>query len=265
MRIYLFILFYFLCFSARSQNLTGAGFTALANAGVALSDVWSTQQNQAGLAKVKSAKLALAFENSFLQADLTKTSAVFSLPYQNNTFGLSCQHYGFDSYAEQKAGIGLARNFGTELALALNFNFHTLKIRQYGSSSNISFDVGMQYSFSEHLTLGIHVANPTRSAYQANLSAIIPSIYRAGLAYIFSDKITLAAEVSNTMKYGADLHTGMAYQLFDILTLRGGFSAKPFKHYAGFGLHYQQFFLDVAASSHPVLGYSPQIALAYEF
>lgn len=258
----------FLCFSyflVRSQAMTGARFSAMGNAVVALSDVWSLQQNQAGLAAIKKITLAIAYENRFFQEDLYTKSAVLSFPFRDNCFGVSFQSYGFSAYTDQKIGIAYARNFGKKLAIALNFNAHQLNIPQYGHASAFSFETGVQYRINEQFVVGAHIANPNRSGYDVTTNSPVLSIYRAGIAYVFSDKITLAAEINKTAVGETDVNAGLSYQFFQLLTLRGGLSANPFKQYAGFGLHYQQLFMDCAVNSHPVLGYSPQIALAYEF
>ncbi|MGV8880173.1 MAG: hypothetical protein ACOH2A_14220 [Sphingobacteriaceae bacterium] len=250
---------------AKSQTLPGSRFTAMGNAAVALSDVWSIQQNQAGLAAIKKITLAIAYENRFFQQDLTTKAAVLSLPFKGNCFGISFQTYGFEAYADQKIGFAFARNFGKKLAIALNLNYHQLYISKYGNASTFSFETGMQYRVNDKFIIGAHIANPNKSDYDARVNAQLLSIYRAGGSYIFSDKITLSAEINKIADYGTDINAGLSYQFFELLTLRGGISAQPFKQYAGFGLHYQQLFLDFAVSSHPVLGYSPQMALAYEF
>lgn len=58
---------------------------------------------------------------------------------------------------------------------------------------------------------------------------------------------------------------GIDYRIIDLLSLRGGLSAKPFKQYAGFGLNYKKLLLDMATTYDANLGYAPQIAVGYAF
>src|SRR5690606_29521659 len=93
----------------------------------------------------------------------------------------------------------------------------------------------------------------------------IPVKMEFGIAYRFTDKLLLHSAFSKTLSSDADAGIGLEYAIAEWLALRGGLSANPLRQQAGFGLAYQKIRIDAAASSHPVLGYSPQIALSYEF
>ena len=252
-------------FDASAQVNTGPRFTAMASAGVALQDVWSLQQNQAGLAAIKKITIAIAFEKPFAGYELSTQSAVLALPVKNNVFGLSFQRYGFASYSEQRTALSYSRSFGDRLYAALNFNYHILKINGYGSAQTYSVEAGLQYQLTDQFFIGAHVANPNQSTYQQEVNSVIPARFQLGASYLFGDKVLLAVAAEKYFHHELDIRLGIEYQLIELLALRGGFSANPFKQYAGFGLSYQQLKMDVAVASHPVLGYSPQIALSYEF
>lgn len=264
MRVLHGILF-LLSFNASAQINPGARFTSMAGAGVSLQDVWSIQQNQAGLANIKEITVAVAFEKPFAGYELSTQTAIFVLPVKNNVFGLSIQRYGFASYNEQRTSLSYARPFGDQLYAALNFNYHLMKIEGYGSSQTYSVEAGVQYHFNNNLSIAAHIANPGLSRFAADLNSTIPARLQLGASYVFSEKVLLALAVEKTYRDHLDTKLGLEYQIIELLALRGGISAYPFKQYAGFGLKYHKLKMDIAASSQPVLGYSPQIALSYEF
>lgn len=252
-------------FSAGAQVNTGPRFTSMASSGVSLQNVWSMQQNQAGLAGIKKITIAVAFEKPFAGYELNTQSAVIALPVKNYVFGLSFQRYGFASYNEQRASISYSRGFGNRLFAALNFNYHILQINGYGSAQTYSVEAGLQYRFNDQLFIGAHTANPNQSDYEPGVSSVIPARFQLGASYRFSEKVLMAVSAEKYFHHEIDSRLGLEYQIIELLALRGGISANPFKQYAGFGLNYQRLKMDVAASSHPVLGYSPQVALSYEF
>jgi len=262
---YLYSIIFLISFNANAQVNTGARFTSMASAGVSLKDIWSLQLNQAGLAGTKKATVAIAFQKPFAGYELNSQSAIFVVPFNKNVFGLSFQRYGFASYNEQRAAFCYAKGFGDKLYVALNFNYHLVAIDSYGSSSTYSVEAGIQYHLNDRFSVGAHVANPTRSSLQSDVNLVIPSKIQVGMSYLFSEKVLVALAAEKTLAGGIDTRAGIEYQIIKLFALRGGFSANPFKHYAGVGFGFRNLKMDIAASSQPVLGYSPQIALSYEF
>ena len=75
----------------------------------------------------------------------------------------------------------------------------------------------------------------------------------------------MAAAFEKVLGNKVDNKVGLEYQVVDQLSLRGGLSSNPFRHYGGFGLAYHKLKMDFAVTSQPILGYSPQVALSYDF
>lgn len=252
-------------FLVNAQNNPGPRITALGSTGVALQDIWSLQSNQAGLAVIQHAKISGAFEKKYFSDELSNQSAVIAFPFGKNVFGLSIQNYGFSAYNEQRIGLAYAKRFGDAVFAALNFNYHQLKIQHYGNAKTFSVEGGIQYKPNPRLCIGTHITNPTQSAYSNDVNATIPINIEFGVSYNFSSKVLLNTGIIKTLNYEADFKAGLEYNLLDWMALRGGVSVNPFRQYAGFGLNYQKFSFDFASASHPNLGYTPQVALSYEF
>lgn len=252
-------------FSVTAQVNPGARFTSMASAGVAVSDAWSMQQNQAGLAAIDKTTIAFAIEKPFAGFDLSTQSVLMIFPHQGHVFGISFQRYGVAAYTEQRAAFCYARRFGNRLSAALNFNYHLLKIPSYGSAQTYSVETGIQYRLNSHVALAAHVANPSQSKFGEYSDSLIPVRFQLGASFDFSDKVLLAAALQKTAGLPLDNKIGLEYRIIDVLALRGGVSTSPFKHYAGFGINYQKLKMDVATSSQPLVGFSPQIAMSYVF
>jgi hypothetical protein len=259
------IYFLWLPVLALCQSNPGPRITALGTSGVALQDVWSLKSNHAGIAALKRPAFSAAYQSQYLNPDLSTKSAVFVYPFKGNAVGLSFQSYGFSAYNEQKTSFTYAKSFGDKLYAALAFNYHQVKISQYGDAKAYSFEAGVQYFLTQNLLLGAHLANPSESKYSNQLSTIIPTVYEIGASYKVSNKLLLNSGLEKTIDLETDFKAGLEYQVIDWLAFRGGVSANPFRQYTGFGLVYNSFRVDAAVATHPDLGISPQIALTYEF
>lgn len=251
--------------SVYAQLNPGPRSVSMGSAGAALQDVWSLQQNPAGIAGIERPIFAIGYEQHFLDQELSTQSAVFALPFKQNVFGLSFQRYGFSEFLEQTAGFAYARSFGSSLAISIAFKFHQVQILKYGSAHAFSVEAGMQYRLSERIWIGSHISNPGRSQFEELSGSNIPVSMSLGIAGKFSDKVLIISDIQKVLYSGLDVKLGLEYKLIKWFSMRGGVSANPFKQYAGFGLNYHRFAIDAAISSHPSLGLSPNMALNYEF
>jgi hypothetical protein len=267
-QVYLCALYILLGFTTPilSQDINrGSRITALGNSGVALGDVWSMQSNQAGLTVLTRPTASISYRNSFLDPEISTQSAVVAYPLQRTVLGLSLQKYGFSAYKEQKLGLACARTFGPGLSLALGFDLFQTEIEQYGAESSLAAELGLQYHLNERLTFGSQVSNINVGMAGRKSEYRLPIIYEFGAAYKFSDKVLLNSGFVNAPGNTSDFKLGLEYAAIKVLALRGGFGVNPFQQYAGFGCQLDKVKIDGAVSSHPLLGYSPQIALGYEF
>lgn len=262
---YICLIFILLQYTVTAQINPGPRSLAMGTAGVVLKDVWSLQHNPAGIASITRPIFALGYERHFSDRELSTQKAVFAIPFKQHVFGLSFQRYGFNEYSEQSAGIAYSRNFSGALALSIAFKYHQLSIPKYGSANAISADVGMHYRLNDRVWIGTHISNPGRSTYKELSGSIIPVSLAFGVSFEFSDKVLIISDILKVLNAGINAKLGIEYTLVNWFALRGGMSANPFKQYAGFGLNYQRFALDMAISSHLNLGYSPSLAFSYEF
>jgi hypothetical protein len=264
-KLYLLISIILFTSFLKAQDNNGPRITALGNAGVALQDVWSVKNNQAGIAGLKKPTLAAGYENRFGINELSTQAAVFAIPIKDYALGLSFNSYGVIDYRENKTGISLAKSFGSKVYLAIGLNYHQLKINNYGNAKAISVDVGLQYQAFPKLWLASHISNPNQSKYGVNTDQIIPTHIQFGANYIFSEQLLIITQIEKILDAQVDFKAGIEYKIIKFVALRGGISVNPFKQFAGFGINYQRVNIDFAVASHPVLGYSPQVALGYEF
>lgn len=260
------LIFSFFITNAFAQYNQGARFKAMANASAAVNDVWSLNANPAGITGQKSTTAALNYARYLFGDEISEQSFAFILPFDKNFAGVSINRYGISEFNEIKAGLGLAKKFGENLSIGIKANIHQIKITNYGNATTFSVDVGANYSISQQIGLGMYVNNPSSQKYKStNIETYIPTAVHFGATYKPSNKVLLATTVSKDIERKVDFSLGVDYKIHDLLSLRGGLSANPFKQYAGVGLNYRKLMMDVAVESHPQIGYTPQIGLSYAF
>ncbi|RZK57186.1 MAG: hypothetical protein EOO91_10640 [Pedobacter sp.] len=251
---------------AFSQDNLGPRLSALGMNGAAVKDLWTLEGNPSGITDIKSSMLAVNYSKFLFDSELSKQAVAFVIPFQNNYVGASLLRYGISEYNEIKAGIALAKRFGERLSIALKGNYHQIKISNYGATTGFSIDVGAMYDYNDVFTFGASINNPAKQKFNTKtIEANIPTIAQVGATYKASSKILIATSISKDLDKAVNVGLGLEYKIVELITLRGGLTAKPFKQYVGFGLNYKKFIMDIAVESDPYLGYTPQIALAYAF
>jgi len=265
--IFIFLFFTDVFLSKATNNFPiGARSAGLAHTSATLSDVWSTHNNQAGLAFLEKPEAGLYYENRFLVPELSLQGAAFAMPVKNGAFGVSYSRFGFNLYNENKVGLAYAQKFSDKLAASVQLNYmHTFIAENYGNKGFLSAEVGMLYKITNELKVGVHIFNPTRTKLSEYDNERIPTIMRLGLQYDFSDKLFIATEFLKDTDHDLAVKFGMEYHIVESIYLRAGVSTNPWLNAFGVGILLGDFRLDIASSFHSVLGYSPQASLNYRF
>ena len=264
MKIPCFLLIFLSTHYLYGQNNLGARLSALADNGASVNDIWTLQSNPAGITFLDKPAISLSYIKNLLSNEISSQSVVGVIPFKNNFIGASFQRYGFSAYNESKIGFAYAKKFGESLSLALNTNYHQLKIANYGATTGFSVDIGVLYHLNGHFVIGAFTSNLSRQKFNTDLiSANIASSFNVVASYVATNKVLIATTVSKITNQSMDIRWGIEYKLFDLLSLRGGIGTKPFKQHVGFGLAFKKFLMDMATSYDANLGYAPQIALGY--
>jgi len=253
-------------FYLSAQNNLGPRLTAMGNNGAAVTDIWNLQANPSAIISIKKPAVSLNYIKHLFSNEVSTQGFVAVIPFRNNFIGASFQRYGFSEYFESKAGFAYAKKFGEKLSFAINGNYHQVRIHNYGASNGFSIDFGALYQFNKEFAVGAFVSNLSKQKFNsAEVLIEIPTSLNIGASYFASDKVLIATSISKNLSHSIDVSLGIDYKIIDLLSLRGGLSAKPFKQYAGFGLNYKKLLFDMATTYDANLGYAPQIAIGYAF
>jgi len=267
MKILLTLLFQLLVcslFAGNDKNIIGAKSFGLAGNAIQFQDIWSAENNPAGLGQLKFWGAGFSYQNQFLLKELATKSLVIAYPINNASFGLTFNQFGFSNYQENKVGIAYGQQLSENFSLGIQLNYFSTQISEgYGNKKALTGNIGLQAKITEELSLAAMAINPNNTKLADFEDERIPSILKLGLAYTFSEKVQVLTELAKDINFESNIKFGLEYQPIELLYLRVGYATTPSLSSFGFGLNLKHFTLDFASSFDSNLGFSPQVSLSY--
>jgi hypothetical protein len=250
-------------FLAKSQ-FSGGAPEGFGGAGLGATDIWAAIYNQAGLADIKGISGGVFYRNQFLVQELGEGGGAVAVPLGSNVVALSFKTFGYSLYQEGKYGISFARYLGSKFRAGVQINYHTYVIGEgYGRQNLFTVEGGFQFGISTKISLNGHIYNPGRARLNSFENERVPTILRGGFVYRYSEKVAFHAEIQKILEYRPSVRCGIEYLPGEKVALRAGISTGSVKAHFGFGLKLNSVNIDVSATYHNILGYSPQLALSY--
>jgi hypothetical protein len=251
-------------FSQVEWYAAGARSSAMNNTGLGANDVWSVQLNQAGLANMQGVQGGLYYNNQFGISELGTGGLVLSSKLGKGGIGFDFQSFGYSAFRQSDAGISYGLALGSQLNVGVRLGYRKIQLGGiYGQSSVITAEGGFQYGLTKDLLISGHISNPQRSSIAENGVEKLPSVIRTGVQWSISEALILNAEVRKDVNYKAALIAGVEYAVLPELFLMLGAGSGPDQFSFGAGYAWNGFRADVAASYHQILGFSPQLSVAF--
>jgi hypothetical protein len=263
--------------SANYNNPLGSRSAGMGNTTVVLSDLWSVNNNQAGLAVFNHTAAGVYYENRFLVKELSLKSFCFAIPTHSGNFGVSFNSFGYSGYNQLKAGLAYGRKFSKVFSAGVQLDYLRTHIAEnYGNQDAFTFEVGIRTELTKQVTLAAHVFNPIRVKIQSETNDRVPAVFKLAIAYQVSEKLLVAVETEKNSDFKPLIRGGMEYRIIDKAALRIGYSTLPSTSGSdnfsiasvfsfGFGLNIRKLILDLSSSYHQTLGWSPTVSFIYIF
>lgn len=242
-----------------------AAYTGLGAYSLNHVDVFSFTSNQASLAQLKNASTGLYAERRFLLSELNNYEATLALPTTSGNFGLKTDYFGYADYNETQIGLAYARKLGNKVDLGVQFNYNGVRIAEYGSASAVSFEIGTIWHITDKLHAGIHVNNPVGGKFGKGQKEKLPAIYTFGMGYDASEKFFFSGEIQKEEDQPVNINAGFQYKLIPQLLARVGMETATSTAWAGIGLCWKFFRVDVNTAYHPQLGITPGLLILFNF
>lgn len=225
-------------------------------------DPLSVLSNQAALANIKGISAGVYGEKRFLLEELSVYNFSFCLPLFSGGIGLSTRYFGYNEFNETQFGIGYGKALG-KIDIGMQVNLHSLNIPAYGNDRLVNFEAGAIIHINEQVFAGIHVYNPAGSKFGKDNLEKLSSSYTGGLGYEASEKLFLSAELIKDEDKPVNINVGMQYVFDKKIFARLGLYTETTNLYVGVGLRWNDFRIDVTASYHPQLGFTPGVLLVF--
>lgn len=254
-------------FSQTSDFPIGARSAGMANASVALTDLWAIHHNQAAMVGLEQAGVAAYYENRFLLSNLNLQGATAVLPTPKvGVFGISYARFGNKLYNQSRYGFAYGKRLWKFLSVGLQLSYlNTTLAEGYGSRHSFIAEIGLLSQVTPKLRIGFHAFNLTRTQLAESYDERVPMNFRLGAQYDFSKKVKVAVEGEKDLELPPVFKLGVEYFPADVFAIRVGVGTAPFHADFGLGLRLKFLHFDIAGSVHPVLGFSPKASLSYRF
>jgi len=228
-------------------------------------DVFSFINNQAALISLKSAGAGVYGEQRFLLKETSMYSLAFALPTSEGGFGFEANYFGDNDYNESQIGIAYAKKIGGLVDIGVQFNYYDIRIAGYGTVGTVNFEAGAIFHLTEKFQFGLHVYNPVGGKLGKNTDEKLASIFTVGAGYDASKQFFVSAEIVKEENKPVNVNAALQYIFAKQFFLRTGIETGSGSPFAGAGLLWQNFRLDISVSYHPQLGVSPGTVLIYRF
>ena len=252
-----------------SQNIpfeSGAKNVGMGKSALAVSQVWSVNNNQGGLGFLENPEVGAYYTNRFLLKELSSQSVVAAFPTKFGNLGLSIDYFGYSQQSEIQFGLAYAKKLNKYISLGVKFDYlQYQQAEEYGNTRAIVAELGVLSHPYENIYIGAHVYNPTMSKFNTAVEKFAPTIFSFGLAYIPDPLVSLTAQVDKSLNYDATYKMGVEMNLKEALYLRAGINLHPNAYYLGLGYYFKNIKFDFAFSYQDVLGISPASSFGYEF
>ncbi|MBK9569388.1 MAG: hypothetical protein IPO53_05330 [Chitinophagaceae bacterium] len=235
-----------------ADSYTGPGAYSLHHA-----DVFSFTSNPASLSQLKNISFAVYGERRFLLKELNTYTAVVGIPAHSGNFGIEARYSGYSDYNETQFGIAYGRTLGTKVDIGVQFNYHGIRIKDYGNASAISFETGAVLHLTDKLHTGFHINNPVGGKFGKGQQEKLASVYTIGLGYEASEKFFFSAEIEKEEDGLVTVNAGFQYKFIPQVWVRAGMSSATTSAWIGAGLILKSFRVDLTTRYHPVLGITP--------
>lgn len=242
--------------NAIALSLGGAATTYL--------NTFAIEHNVGALA-FSNSELALTAANRFGLTDYSNVMVAGNYALQQASVGFSYQISPLASYTQQKAQLAVSKKLHETISAGIAINFHQFSSSDayYLKGNCLTFNAGLYYQVNEDLNVGLQIFNPNRSVITKTPHEKLPSIFRLGVDYALDRNIKVYADAIQATEQKLEINAGLELSK-DQYKIRGGFGLN--KLFAlGFGWKTNQISIDVAATYHNQLGFSPALNIGYAF
>lgn len=227
-------------------------------------DVFSFTHNTAALAKQKYFSAGVFGENRFLTEALNYYNLAAAVATPKGNFGLQANYFGFSNFNEYQLGLAYARPVGKNLDLGVQFNYYGYRVPMYAPGAAVTFEVGAIGRLSDVVSAGVQIYNPVGGYLSKKSDEKLSSSYAFGIGYEPTEQVIVSATVEKEEGRKLNVTGGISYQFDRQFFARAGIRTENNMPFGAAGIAFDELRLDISASYHPRLGWSPGLRMIYQ-
>lgn len=225
---------------------------------------FSFTANPAILASQQKIAAGLYSEKIFLIQEISYSSLAVSFPSYAGGIGVQANYFGFTEFNDMQAGVAYAKKLAQTVELGIQVHYNSIHIAGYGNANAIGFDVGMMLHPSEKINIGMRVSNPMGGKFGKNANEKLATVCILGIGYEASQEVFVSFELNKEESRPLDVTAALQYILAKQFFAQIGIESASASPYAGIGLSWKDFRVDISTSYHPDLGFSPALLLIFK-
>lgn len=247
------------------NNGRGTKAVGMANAFAAVSDnCWAINYNPAGLIRVPAFQCSVFIvPEQFGLQELRTTAFAAAAPLSFATLGMNAEKFGFDLYTETEIGLAIANTIDRNISLGVCLEYRRLDIARYGTAGSYSINGGLIARVLESVDVGFSLHNIIASTL-GRINEKMPKVFAMGACWSPLHDLHVSIEMEKDIRFPASVKMGIEQIVFAVVALRAGVADNPDKYSIGIGVRYSFFEFGYAGYSHPDLGWTHQIELAFK-
>lgn len=251
---------------AQDANLFDARTLGLSGSNVTCSDPWSGIHNPAGLGLTSSLDISINYSNRFLLSELSTQTIISTIPTILGNISPSFRYYGGDQYNECHLVFAYGKLLAQWLSAGINFGYHLQTIEATNlRASALAGQIGVIAIPLKGLKIGIHIINPTGSAYGRFKGEEIASGLQAGISLSEEQSYCLAVQINYSEFEIFNYSMGVEYFPAEYLSIRTGLKFPASLSFSfGLGMKFQRFSIDFGFEQHSIIGLSSAISMSYK-
>jgi len=253
------------CVSAAAQSvstLMGARGKGMGNSTSCLPDEWSLFNNPGGLASIKGAGAATAYDKTPALPGSDRMAAVAFIQFMNGTLSAGVFRFGDALYNEQVLTAGFGNRFGLA-SLGAKVNLIQYNAEGFGTRSMVSVSFGGIAELTPAVKVGAHIININQPVVSHDNNERLPTVLTAGMAVIPDESLIVTAEVAKDLDYKPTWKAGIEYKPLKKVSFRSGFNLIPSAAFFGVGFRSDKLVIDYALEYAVIRGTCHQVSAIY--
>jgi hypothetical protein len=265
-----FILCLFSCFHASQAQWTyrpSAGAASRASGGTTSSWSGNPWTNPAGMYsenKEETGIISAMTEIRYGLDGLAQHGMAGAKYREKDALGFKVLYFGTPSLRDLSYQVRYARVLAKKLRLGIGIQAMQLLAGEYGNTTTLDAELGIQYDLTKKITASTHIINPFRARKEDRFN--LRSEMAIGIRYSPSKTIQAFADLRSDRQFEYQGHFGFRYMPISMLSVMGGLETGTGSWSFGLGLKVKKnWSIESAVVTHPILPLRSTIGLNYFF